>query len=263
MQPSAILNLYTHHHRRAADLPGYQRQDVPPVVRYIDDHNGVHSFIGYTDLSPATLTDTIERETLYFRNIGHNFEWKVFAYDQPASLKDSLQAHNFEIGEEEALLVLDLQHQPTRLQQDISSHDIREITDPKAINTILQAVQQVVFGPTSWHSDAIGEQKRTAPQTLRFYAAYVDDRPISAAWMQLEPGDSPFVGLYGGATLPAYRGRGLYTALIQKRAQIAQAEGLRFLHVEASPMSRPILEKNGFIYLTSTWAATYTVTPAT
>ena len=57
----------------------------------------------------------------------------------------------------------------------------------------------------------------------------------------------PAGGLWGGSTLPDYRKQGLYTGLLAVRAREAQARGRRFLTVDASPMSRPILERFGFV----------------
>ncbi|EQD40871.1 GCN5-related N-acetyltransferase, partial [mine drainage metagenome] len=54
----------------------------------------------------------------------------------------------------------------------------------------------------------------------------------------------------GGATVPDYRGRGLYTALLAVRLQEAKRRGARFLTIDAGPMSRPIVEKYGFRLLT-------------
>ena len=69
--------------------------------------------------------------------------------------------------------------------------------------------------------------------------------PAGAAWIYFHHGSS-FASLWGGSTLPQYRGQGLYSALLAVRACEAQAHGFRFLTVDASPMSRPILEKHGF-----------------
>ncbi len=69
--------------------------------------------------------------------------------------------------------------------------------------------------------------------------------------MELVPGTS-FAGLWGGGTVEAWRGRGLYRALVAHRARVAAAHGYRYLQVDASPMSRPILERLGFHALTTT-----------
>jgi len=52
--------------------------------------------------------------------------------------------------------------------------------------------------------------------------------------------------LYGGATLPHARGRGVYRALISARWREAVARGTPALLTQAGAMSRPILERMGF-----------------
>lgn len=78
------------------------------------------------------------------------------------------------------------------------------------------------------------------------FAIYKNGRCVSAAWMHyLEP--TSFCVLLGGSTLPGFRQHGYYTKLIQARAQEAKARGFRYLTIDASSMSRPILEKHGFL----------------
>jgi GNAT superfamily N-acetyltransferase len=55
-----------------------------------------------------------------------------------------------------------------------------------------------------------------------------------------------FATLWGGSTLRQYRGRGFYTALLAVRAREARRRGFRFLQVDASPDSQPILARYGF-----------------
>lgn len=50
----------------------------------------------------------------------------------------------------------------------------------------------------------------------------------------------------GGGTLPEYRGRGVFRALVSHRAVLARDRGFRYLQVDALPASRPILERMGF-----------------
>jgi len=58
--------------------------------------------------------------------------------------------------------------------------------------------------------------------------------------------------LFGGVTLPAHRGRGLYRATVARRAELARERGYRWLYVDALPTSRPILERLGFVAITTT-----------
>ena len=52
--------------------------------------------------------------------------------------------------------------------------------------------------------------------------------------------------LFGGATLPAARGRGAYRAVLHARWQDAVANGTPALITQGGSMSRPILERLGF-----------------
>src|SRR5262249_35538429 len=68
---------------------------------------------------------------------------------------------------------------------------------------------------------------------------------VSAGWLRFQPG-TQFAGLWGGATLSEWRGRGIYRALVARRGQLAAARGFRYLQVDASSDSAPILPRLGF-----------------
>jgi hypothetical protein len=53
--------------------------------------------------------------------------------------------------------------------------------------------------------------------------------------------------LWGGATNPEWRGKGIYRALTAARASAAVATGVRYLHSDCTAMSRPILERSGLV----------------
>ena len=74
---------------------------------------------------------------------------------------------------------------------------------------------------------------------------------MNAAWLVYNQG-TEFAGLWGGSTLPGWRGRGIYRALVGRRAQLAAQLGVKYLLVDASAASRPILERLGFVPITTT-----------
>ena len=59
----------------------------------------------------------------------------------------------------------------------------------------------------------------------------------------------------------AWRRHGIYRALVARRAQLASARGVRYLQVDASDDSKPILLKLGFRAVTTT--TPYVWTPGT
>ncbi|MFJ5815963.1 GNAT family N-acetyltransferase [Streptomyces sp. NPDC093108] len=86
--------------------------------------------------------------------------------------------------------------------------------------------------------------------------AMVGEEPVSSARMELYPGTG-FAGLWGGGTVEAWRGKGIYRALVAFRARIAAERGCRYLQVDASEMSSPILRRLGFAALSTTTPYVY------
>ena len=89
------------------------------------------------------------------------------------------------------------------------------------------------------------------PSRPRPWSPWPDETPIAAGRVEFHPG-TDFASLWGGGTLPAWRGRGVFRALVAHRAALASARGFRYLQVDASPDSRPILERLGFVELATT-----------
>ena len=74
---------------------------------------------------------------------------------------------------------------------------------------------------------------------------------VCAAWLALKEGTG-FAGLWGGSTLEAWRGKGIYRAMVARRAQLAAARDIKYLQVDASEDSRPILQRLGLHAVTTT-----------
>jgi len=91
----------------------------------------------------------------------------------------------------------------------------------------------------------------TSPGDVVVLIAEADGKVVSAAWLVGMPG-TEFGGLWGGSTRQQWRGRGIYRALVTRRAQIALGRGMKYLVVDASADSRPILQRLGFQKVTTT-----------
>lgn len=210
-------------------------------------------WILYTRLTPENADAVIRRQLEAMRASGKRWEWKVYGHDTPPDLKERLLAHGFEAEEPESLLVLDLNEAPERLWAPVGT-GVRRITRPEGIDDVMQ-VNAAVWGEAN--DDLAQELRRDlaeTPQNLSVYAVYDGapaGQPVSAAWIRFHEGRD-FADLWGGSTLEEHRGRGHYSALVAVRAQEARARGFRYLTIDASSMSRPILEKIGFRFLTWT-----------
>lgn len=71
-----------------------------------------------------------------------------------------------------------------------------------------------------------------------------DGTVVCAGWARFHQGTG-FVSLWGGSARPQWRGRGADRATVAHRARPAVAAGYRFLQVDASPDSTPILARLG------------------
>ena len=249
MNQQEILALFDQQERIGVEFPGMRKEVLPHVIRFVGPP-GEPSFILYSRLDESTVDAAIAEQVNYFAALGQSFEWKVYDYDTPPDLRQRLAAQGFTIGEQEALMVLDLAQIPPTLLQPVTA-DVRRITTRAGLEDVVRIKNEV------WGRDFDGLQERLGdhldlPDYLSVYVAYVDGVPACAAWIYFQPG-SQFGGLWGGSTVPAYRGRGLYTAVLAVRAQEALRRGCRFLTIDASPMSRPIVARHGFQLLTLTY----------
>ena len=139
-------------------------------------------------------------------NVG--FEWKVYAHDTPADLLDRLREFKFEIGPCEAVMIFDLSTAPAWISGpgNVAVQRIETLADV----AIYQRVAEEAFGKNySFTANELAEGLRNHSIEHQGYIAYYDDNPVSIARLYTHP-QSEFAGLYGGATLPAWRGRGFY-----------------------------------------------------
>lgn len=248
MNAEQILALFDREQRRDVEFSDVRREVTPTVVRQVGLYHPESAII-YSWLTPENVEAAIREEIAYFDRLGHHVEWKVYAHDTPPDLKDLLLAHGFEADESEALVILDLETAPAALFQPVT-HDVRRITDPANLDDLAIVHEGVWQEEFAVLHERLANDLQQDPDHICVYAAYIDGFPASSAWVYFHEG-SHFASLWGGSTLPAYRKRGLYSALLSVRAQEAYRRGVRFLTVDASPMSRPILQSFGFQWLTT------------
>jgi GNAT superfamily N-acetyltransferase len=237
--------------RRSIPSPGATLEHASPVVREIGTA-GSWAAIVYSDFDLADAASVIEREIAHFSARGSDFEWKVFAHDRPTNLHEILARHGFLVGEVEETLVLDLAQCPPGLLEPPPGVDVRRVTSLDLLadaRTVWEVVFEMSFAFTA---DEIADALDRGDDRTAAFVAYADGAPVSAGRCTFADG-SEFGGLWAGATLPAHRGRGYYRAVVAARVAEAARRGRRYLTTDARATSRPILLRQGFMPLTSTW----------
>jgi len=251
-----LLALFDWHERRHADGFGVRREVTPHVVRQVGLDDGP-SWIIHSRLGGADVEAVIQDEIAAFAALGRPFEWKHYDYDHPADLRTRLARAGFEIADEEQLMVLDLHVPPPWLDAPPAggpaatlgvdapgSHSVAA-GGAELLDDLITVAEVVWSEHSAWMRRTLAAELRARPDETQLFVAYANGQPVAGAWVRHTP-DSPFLGLYGAATLPAARGRGHYRALVAARAHFAQSRGWRYLSVEAGPMSAPILRRLGF-----------------
>lgn len=247
-----LLSLFDREQRIDIDYPDTRKERRPHLIRYVSETGGPH-FILYSDLRGADVDAVIAEEQAYFGPLGE-VEWKVYAHDTPADLRQRLVAHGFQVDEEETVLVLDLHDGARRATaprqpREVDVRRLQTVAQLADVRRIEETVWEEDFG---WLEERLGDDMAMSDDYIGVYVAYVEEQPACAGWIYFHP-HSQFATLYGGSTLPEQRRRGLYTAILDARLQEAAARGYRFVTTDASPSSRPILERAGFEPLTTTW----------
>jgi GNAT superfamily N-acetyltransferase len=243
-----LRTLYDQDQRIAFQEPGIHREVTPFTVRQINERTP-QSFVLYSKLTPENANQVINDEIAYFESIGHSFEWKLYSHDTPPDLMERLRRRGFEIGDPETILVLDMRGLSGILTQPVT-HDIRRITDPSLVRSLVD-VQVAIYNENFEDmAERLVWELTHYPDYISLYGAYVDNVPVASARIYY-PTNSQFSSLWGGGTLEGYRGQGIYTALVAARVQEAIQRGRSFLTIDASPMSRPIVEKLSFVKIST------------
>jgi GNAT superfamily N-acetyltransferase len=222
-----------------------------PLLRVVGLCRGFISAPRDLGVRGPELDRLIARQRDYFARRNEAVEWKTYGYDRTPGLTDRLVFAGFAAEEQETVLIglaADMAVEPVlppgvTLRQVVTEKDLRAIADLRSA---------VWNEDLSWRADDLIRQVAAArDDDVAVFVAEADGEVVSSARLEFRP-RTQFAGLWGGATLPEWRGKGIYRALVARRAQLAVARGFRYLQVDASKDSAPILRRLGFHAVTTT-----------
>jgi GNAT superfamily N-acetyltransferase len=281
-----LLDLYDRQFRRSSDRLGRPApHDGGPLVRWNGGRHGVimghRADLGVTG---TALDDLIRRQIARAAADGEPVGWKVHGHDRPAELADRLLAAGFTTRHTASVLVGETAAQagePAALTGGVALPDgaplldgaplpdevplpdgvtIRRTTDPADADRIAAQHSEVWGADLGFLAEVLKERLVNRAESIPILLAEAADGTlVCSGWLLLRDG-SDFATLLGGTTLPGWQGRGIYRALVAQRARIAAQHGYRYLHVDASDASAPILRRLGFRAITT--ATQYTWEPA-
>jgi hypothetical protein len=211
--------------------------------------------VTYADLGAAdaaTIREWVGQALRYFRDRSEitRVEWKTRGHDVAPGLHESLVQHGFLPGEPESIMIGEarLLAAAVPLPEGVT---LRRVTSEADVLAMCE-MESVALG-----DDDAEEMSRALLHRLgladgmELWVAEADGQIVAAGRLEPVTG-TEFAGLWGGATLPPWRGRGIYRALTAARARSALALGKTLLHSDSTELSRPILERSGLIKVSTT-----------
>ena len=241
--------------------PGTAVERDEQVTRIVDAAAGWSGVI-WSDLTEDTADAVIAAQVARFERdcdgegfagegrVNGGWEWTHYSYDRPADLPARLLAAGFVPEPPETLLVAEIAELDLRTPPP-AGIDLVPVTGRAGADALV-AVHDEVFGGASQRvADAVLRGIADQPPSVAAVVAMAGQTPVSAGRVEFPPG-SEFASIWGGGTLAAWRGRGVFRSLVARRAALAADRGYRYLQVDASPDSRPILRRLGFAELATT-----------
>jgi GNAT superfamily N-acetyltransferase len=231
-----------------------------PVLRIIGWGDG--GGVVYRDLGGldgAELDELITRQARVFADRRESFEWKLHGHDRPADLSERLIAHGFVPEDPETVVIASVDDVAGEVGA-LDSVSLREVSERDDLNRI-GAMEEAIWhdGRAGWLADSLEAEVLADPRAITIVVAESVDEVVCAGWVRFVSG-TDFATLWGGGTLPGWRRRGIYRALVTHRANLAAERGFRYLQVDASSESRPLLERMGFVAVTTTTPFIWTPT---
>jgi GNAT superfamily N-acetyltransferase len=198
---------------------------------------------------PATL---VARQRDFFVARGQKVEWKTYSYDEPAGLGPLLEAAGFTREDDEALMLGDARAVAALAPSLGPAFVVREVVSDEDVELIAD-LHEIVWPGTRAVGLRFGAERRADPDLVHgvLVQAAGGGPALCGGWLRLVEG-TEFGGVWGGATRPEFRHRGLYRATVARRADLALERGYRYLRSDSTPFSEPILARAGLLRVATT-----------
>lgn len=225
--------------RPTVPLPDLQRIERPGWLQLITPsfRTGGFNEVALAVLDAETADATIAATIAEYRALGIKFRWTVGPDSAPADLRERLARHGLVENRSLAMArALDA------IRIDAPDVTVTEVTDETELahyDCVMAEGWNIELGPL-----ALANRLALAMPTQRLYLARYRGEPAGVAGAVLGPRS---VYLLGAVVLEAFRGHGLYRALVASRMADAHRTGasLAVSHARAET-SAPVLARMGF-----------------
>ncbi|MGI8691930.1 MAG: GNAT family N-acetyltransferase [Geodermatophilaceae bacterium] len=236
--------------RNPQPVPGTQVERTDRIVRIVAADGG-WSGVVWSDLG-IDADAVIAAEAVRFEQTGGPWEWKHYSYDQPVDLPARLVAAGLAPDQPETVLVAEIADLALEEPPPVGVRLV-PVVDAAGVEALVGVHDEVFGGDHAAVGRAVLSGLARRPSLIAAVLAEADGRTISSGRLEFHPG-TDFASLWGGGTVAAWRGRGVFRSLVAYRAALARERGFRYLQVDATPDSRPILQRLGFVEIATTTA---------
>ncbi|HEY8027593.1 MAG TPA: GNAT family N-acetyltransferase [Burkholderiaceae bacterium] len=206
---------------------------------------GIYNYVSSWDFPPGEANTAVAQVAGHFRSRGEELLWRLYEHDGQRDRTDvisvALSAQGF-VAEPSGMFMLADTSASLQIPRS-ETFEVRQVASAAAVDDFLAATDQA-FGERHTDRQRAAYQDELGNPDHLLFVVYVGDIPVASSRMEIA---GSFGQLYGGGVIPAWRGRGIYRAMVAARRQAAQERSLRYLSTEAADSSRPILESLGFV----------------
>jgi GNAT superfamily N-acetyltransferase len=196
-------------------------------------------------LAPGSALDRIRDALEFFAVTRHPFSWWLGPDHSPPDLPALLQDAGLQPAETELAMALDLADLPAPPERPATLH-IRRVQTPRDLGAFAK------ISAANWSPpDAnvlrfyeLAEAALLAPDSPQWlYLGVLDTIPVATAELTVGGG---LVGVYNVSTVPAFRGRGIGTAMTHTPLAAAKEAGHRTAILQGAPEGVGIYHRLGF-----------------
>lgn len=216
----------------------------PGIVRWSSTSDVGWSDISWTNLDVESADEAIRQQIEFFSALGKKFVWRVYEYDAPPDMRTRLERQGFTNTGVSHLMIARVQDLMNTVELPDGVSLVRA-NDERGIGWLIEVQEKVFRSDQSDLRRSLLAQFALSPLLNEVVVAVVDGQPVSSARVQFLP-NTEFAGLWGGGTLPRWRRKGIYSAMVAHRAEVSAERGYNYLYVIASHQSQPILEHLAF-----------------
>ncbi|HZC51607.1 MAG TPA: GNAT family N-acetyltransferase [Mycobacterium sp.] len=216
---------------------------------------GGRGFITYPNLAGEdadSIPRLVEQALTHYRADPeiNRVEWKTRGHDRAPGLHAALIDSGFVPDEPESIMI----GEARSLAVEVALPDgvaVRQVSGEADVRAMVAMQSDVFDDPTPDQTSEAILYRLSLREGMQLWVAESEGRIISAGRLEPVQG-TQFAGIWGGATRPEWRRRGIYRALTAARARAALRVGKTLIHSDSTEYSRPILERSGFVRVSTT-----------